>query len=78
MTGGRCGRILESMQTMLPIVLGIVMFLTLAVLFVGVIAFAFSPGLNARYGNKFMRWRVILQGVALLVFGLMVALSGSP
>ncbi len=63
------------MHQALPILLGIAMFLTLAVLFAGVIAFAFSPGLNAKYGNKLMRWRVILQGVALLLFGLMVALN---
>jgi hypothetical protein len=63
------------MQQILPILLGIAMFVTLAVLFAGVIAFAFSPGLNARYGNKLMRWRVILQGVALLLFMMMVALN---
>ena len=63
------------MQQILPILLGIAMFMTLAVLFAGVIAFAFSPSLNARYGNKLMRWRVILQGVALLLFLMMVALN---
>ena len=63
------------MQNLVPILLGIAMFLTVAVLFAGVIAFAFSPNLNAKYGNKLMRWRVILQGVALLLFGLMMALQ---
>jgi hypothetical protein len=62
------------MQQILPILLGLAMFATVAVLFAGVIVFAFSPNLNARYGNKLMRWRVILQGVALALFALMVAL----
>jgi hypothetical protein len=63
------------MHQILFIALGTAMFATLAVLLAGVIVFAFSPGLNARYGNKLMRWRVILQGVALLLFGMMVALN---
>ncbi len=62
------------MQQILPILLGVAMFVTLGVLFAGVIVFAFAPNLNARYGNKLMRWRVILQGVALALFALMVAL----
>jgi hypothetical protein len=62
------------MQTILPIALGIAMFATLAVLFIGVIAFAFNADLNAKHGNRLMRWRVILQGVAVALFGLMIAL----
>jgi hypothetical protein len=62
------------MKQVLPIMVGVAMFATLAVLLVGVVAFAFSPGLNAKYGNKLMRWRVILQGVALALFALMMAL----
>ena len=62
-------------RQILPILLGVAMCLTVAVLFAGVIVFAFAPNLNARYGNKLMRWRVILQGVALLLFGLMLALN---
>jgi threonine/homoserine/homoserine lactone efflux protein len=63
------------MNNILPILVGIGMVATLAILLVGVVTFAFSPALNAKYGNKLMRWRVILQGVALLLFGLMVALQ---
>ncbi len=63
------------MHDILPILLGIAMFATLAVLLAGVLVFAFNEGLNAKYGNKLMRWRVILQGVALLIFALMMALQ---
>ncbi|MFO1128865.1 MAG: HIG1 domain-containing protein [Rhodospirillales bacterium] len=62
-------------MSILPILLGITMVLTVLVLFAGIIAFSFSPSLNERYGNKLMRWRVILQGVALALFGLMLALQ---
>lgn len=65
------------MTNALPILVGIAMMATLAVLLVGVVAFAFSPGLNAKYGNKLMRWRVLLQGLALALFALMLALQSA-
>lgn len=62
------------MHDILPILLGIAMFATVAVLFAGVIVFAFNERLNAKYGNKLMRWRVILQAVALLLFGVIMVM----
>jgi hypothetical protein len=32
---------------------------------------------NARYGNKLMRWRVIMQGIALGLFALILLLKGA-
>ncbi|NJO53808.1 MAG: HIG1 domain-containing protein [Bacteroidales bacterium] len=63
------------MHDILPILMGAAMAATVVVLFAGVITFAFNERLNAKYGNKLMRWRVILQGVALVIFGLMMALQ---
>jgi hypothetical protein len=65
---------IRTMQTILPYLLGAAMLATLVVLFAGIIAFAFSPGLNAKYSTKLMSARVILQGVALGLFALMAAL----
>ena len=43
------------------------MLAVLATLFVGLIGMARGGEFNARYGNRLMRARVILQGVALLL-----------
>lgn len=43
------------------------MIAVLATLFVGLIGMARGGEFNARYGNRLMRLRVILQGVALLL-----------
>ncbi|NNG04177.1 MAG: twin transmembrane helix small protein [Inquilinus sp.] len=43
------------------------MLAVLATLFVGLIGMARGGEFNARYGNRLMRLRVILQGVALLL-----------
>jgi hypothetical protein len=57
---------------MLPYVLGVAMFLTVAVLFVGVVTFAFNAQINAKYGTKLMSARVILQGLAIALFALLM------
>ena len=36
-------------------------------LFIGLIGMARGGTFNARYGNLLMRWRVVLQGVAVLI-----------
>ena len=49
---------------------------TLGVLLFGVLTMARGGEFNQRYGNKLMRARVILQGVALLLFIIIMVLSG--
>ena len=49
----------------------------LASLFGGLIAMARGGELNQKYGNRFMRWRVMLQGLALLFFAIAVMSAGS-
>jgi hypothetical protein len=53
----------------------VAMVLTLISLAAGIIIMGKGGEKNVRYGNKFMRARVILQGAALLFFALAVLTS---
>lgn len=55
--------------------LGAAMLATLGVLFAGVISFAINGEVNRKYATKLMAARVILQGVAVALFGLTVLLT---
>ncbi len=50
----------------------IAMLATLAVLGIGIVGFIRGGAFNEKYGNKLMRARVIMQGVALAMFALAV------
>jgi len=56
------------MSAALPILIGIAMLAVLGVLFAGVIVMAKGGETNRKYGNLLMRWRVVLQFVAVLLF----------
>ncbi len=64
------------MDGLFAILLGIALLLTLAVLFAGVITMGRGGELNRKYGNKLMRWRVIMQGVAVVLFVLAMLTRG--
>ncbi len=66
---------MSIMETILPVLLVIAMIATVVVLFTGIVAFAFNSNLNAKHSNKLMTARVVLQGVALAVFGLIVLMQ---
>ena len=53
------------------------MLLTLAVMVGGVVVMAVGGKLNAKYSNKLMQWRVILQGLAILLVSIIVGLASS-
>jgi Hypoxia induced protein conserved region len=63
---------MSLMDTVLPFLLIAAMGATAIVLFAGIAAFAFNSKLNAKYSNKLMTARVVLQGLALAVLGLIV------
>jgi hypothetical protein len=63
---------MSGMDTILPIFLVIAMAATVIVLFTGILGFAFNSKLNAKYSNKLMTARVLLQGLALAVFAAIV------
>lgn len=56
------------MQAFVFTLLVIAMLLTLGVLFLGLFSMARVGEFAKRNSNRFMRWRVIMQGVAVLLF----------
>ena len=63
-------------KTFLAILVALLMFATLGVLFAGLFGLVRGDGNPAR-SNRLMRWRVILQGAALLLFALLMTLLRS-
>lgn len=59
------------MVTLLTILLVLAMIGVLGVLFAGMLGLVQGGGDGAR-SNRLMRWRVVLQAVALLLFGLLL------
>jgi len=64
------------MITLLTVLTGLAMLATLGVLFAGMIGLVRGGG-DPRRSNALMRWRVLLQGVALLLFILLLSLLRS-
>jgi hypothetical protein len=62
------------MITFLTILVGLAMIGTLGVLLVGVLGIANG---NPERSNRLMRWRVVLQAAALLLFALLLSLLRS-
>jgi len=48
----------------------IAMLITLGVLFTGIYSMARGGEFNRKYGNKLMRYRILAQGIALLLFAI--------
>lgn len=63
---------MNTMTDVLPFLIGAAMLATVLVLFAGIISFAFSTKIDAKYATRLMAARVILQAVAVALFGLMV------
>jgi hypothetical protein len=67
--------ILGVMDIVFVILIGLAMLATLGVLFMGVFGMARRGGTGGMKSNKLMQWRVILQGLALLLFVVFMLLS---
>ena len=65
-----------AVKTFLTILIALLMFGTLGVLFAGLFGLVRGGG-NPTRSNTLMRWRVILQGAALLLFALLMTLLRS-
>ncbi|MCK5778903.1 MAG: HIG1 domain-containing protein [Rhodospirillales bacterium] len=63
------------MDTFLPFLMGFAMFATLIILVVGLIGFARNGPFYKKHANNLMRARVIGQGVALILFALIMFLA---
>ena len=50
------------------ILMGVAMFITVAVLTAGIIGMMRGSEFNAKYSNVLMRWRIIAQFIAVLMF----------
>jgi hypothetical protein len=68
-------RYLLEMKTVLTVLIGLLMLGTLGVLFAGL--FGLVRGGDPARSNRLMRWRVILQGAALLLFAILMGLLRS-
>jgi hypothetical protein len=66
----------DAVKTFLTILVVLLMLGTLGVLFAGLLGLVRDGGNPAR-SNTLMRWRVILQGAALLLFALLMTLLKS-
>jgi len=63
------------MESYVPIILAAALLAVVAVLFAGLFAMARGGEFNRKYGNKLMRWRVVLQGSAIVLFVLAVLIA---
>lgn len=64
-----------TMHSILPVIVGLAMFATVGVLLTGLVSMA--RGGTPQQSNKLMRWRVIMQAAALVLFALMMSLIRS-
>jgi len=58
------------MSGFLSVLLALLLVAITGVLFTGIAAMSRGGDFNRRYGNKLMRWRLILQGAAVVVIAL--------
>lgn len=65
------------MDAILPFLLGLAMLATLVVLVVGLVGFARNGPFYQKHSNNLMRLRILGQGLALVIFALIMFLVGS-
>jgi hypothetical protein len=61
---------IRAMNPLFATLIGIALLAVLGVLFAGLFSMARGGEFNKKHGNKLMRWRVGLQGVALVLLAL--------
>ena len=66
----------SPVKTFLTVLIALLMFATLAVLIAGMVGLVRGGG-DPRRSNQLMRWRIILQGAALLLFAILMGLLKS-
>lgn len=64
------------MNTVILILLAVTLVAVVIVLLAGVVGMARGGDFNAKYGNELMRARVVLQGLAIVLFILLFVTSG--
>lgn len=66
---------MSLLVTILPYLIGVSLAAVVITLFVGLFSMMKAGEFNARYGNKLMRLRVILQAVTIALFMLYIVLN---
>lgn len=66
---------MQAMNGLLAALIVVAMLATLGVLFAGFVTMARGGEVNRKHGNRLMRWRVILQGSALLLIAIALLLA---
>lgn len=66
---------IDTMRTFLTILVAIGLLATLGTLFAGMLGLVRQDDGSAGRSNALMRWRVLLQGVTLVLFALLLLLS---
>jgi hypothetical protein len=69
---------MNVMDTLLNFLLNLAMVATLTVLVVGIISFAVHGEFYLKNANKLMRARVVLQGIALVIFAVITWMATMP
>ena len=64
---------MELLSVLLKVLVGIALVATVVVLFTGVVSMARGGSFNARWGNKLMRLRIIVQGTAVALLAVLAA-----
>lgn len=64
------------MTGFIVVLLVVAMIATLGVLLVGVFSMARGGEFNRRYSNKLMRYRIVCQAVALVLFAILMVVLG--
>ncbi len=64
---------MELLSVLLKVLVGIALAAIVVVLFAGVVSMARGGSFNARWGNKLMRLRVIVQGAAVALLAVLAA-----
>ncbi len=68
---------MEPLSTVLKVLIGVALAATVVVLFTGLVSMARGGSFNARWSNKLMRLRVVLQGAAVALLAALMAVMYS-
>ena len=60
------------MTTLAIIMMVVAMLVTVGILFVGIIGMARGGEFNQKWGNRLMRYRIVAQFIALVMFGISI------
>ena len=66
---------MEVLSVLLKIRVGIALVATVGALVAGVVAMARGGSFNARWGNKLMRLRIVVQGAAVALLAVLAAVT---